>query len=40
VIKMFFRKRFMDWEAYMARVEFLEHLNFQQNVRIENIKNL
>ena len=37
---MFFRKRFIDWEAYMARVEFLEDLSFQQSVRKENIKNL
>jgi len=37
---MFFRKRFIDWEEYMARVGFLDDFNFQQRVRKENIKNL
>jgi len=37
---MFFRRRFIDWEEYMARVGFLEEFDFQQKVRKDNIRNL
>jgi hypothetical protein len=37
---MFFRRRFLNWDEYMTRIEFLDYFNFQQKVRKENIKNL
>ena len=40
MIRMFFKRRFIDWEDYLARIEFLEDFNFQQKVRSDNIKNL
>ncbi len=31
-------KRFMDWESYKRRIDFLSDFWFQQDVRAQNIR--
>lgn len=37
---MFFRRKFLSWDEYMNRVNFLDELMFQQKVRKNNINNI
>ena len=38
---MFWLKRkFLEWEDYKAKIDFLDFTNWQQSVRKENIRNL
>ncbi|MBI1969232.1 hypothetical protein HYS48_00940 [Candidatus Woesearchaeota archaeon] len=31
--------QYLDWQAYKARIDFLDLFYFQQRVRLENLKN-
>jgi len=37
---MFFKKKYLNWEDYKARIDFLDIHYWQQKVRKENIRNL
>ncbi len=36
----FFRRKYLDWENYKARIDFLDVFYFQQATRKESIRNL
>jgi hypothetical protein len=35
-----FKRKFMDWEDYKAKIDFMEDFYWQQSVRKQSIRNL
>jgi hypothetical protein len=36
----FLKSKFMEWEDYKEKIDFLEVFHWQQNVRNESLRNL
>jgi len=36
----FNRREFIDWPAYKEKVDFIDEFSFQQDVRLQSIRNL
>jgi len=37
---MFFKKEYISWDDYSARIGFMEDFFWQQSVRSENMRNI
>ena len=35
-----FKRKYLEWEDYKTKIDFLDIFHWQQSVRKENIKNL
>ncbi|MHA1410718.1 MAG: hypothetical protein ACTSQY_10510 [Candidatus Odinarchaeia archaeon] len=40
IFALFQKNKYMEWNEYKKRIDFIDDFSFQQKVRNENIKNI